>query len=231
MCWSLYFDEAAGWRPETLLKRDFSTDLFLCIFWNTWCELLDILLLLFDIFWWCCCCWCCHINLQIKSSLTPLGRRKAASTLLAAIFRIFVYVLLKFDWLIIFLLENPPRKLKILNFFFLSSFSSRFFKCRGCIYSFLKLGGIYSARAAILTEWKTTLKRDLTIKKCVRWPFNMGPSTWYFHWNFSKCFTLLNLDLSHKWIWKLKKNKKHIFQVSGFIGQSYIKINQSIWTN
>ena len=27
-----FFDKAAGCRPETLLKRNFSTDLFLCIF-------------------------------------------------------------------------------------------------------------------------------------------------------------------------------------------------------
>ena len=35
----------------------------------------------------------------------------------AAIFQI-VYVLLKFERFIIFFLENPPRKLEILNFFF-----------------------------------------------------------------------------------------------------------------
>ena len=33
-CRGLFFDKAEGWRPETLLKRDFSTDHFMCIFWN-----------------------------------------------------------------------------------------------------------------------------------------------------------------------------------------------------
>ena len=49
---SLFIDKAASWRPGTLFKSDFSTGLFLCIFWNTfWCELADILLFLFaDIF-------------------------------------------------------------------------------------------------------------------------------------------------------------------------------------
>ena len=36
----------------------------------------------------CCCClyWCCHNRFLIKSSLTSLGKQKAVSTLLAAIF-------------------------------------------------------------------------------------------------------------------------------------------------
>ena len=42
---------------------------------------------------------------------------KAVLTLSAAIFQI-VYVLLKFERFIIFFLENPPRKLEILNFFY-----------------------------------------------------------------------------------------------------------------
>ena len=51
LCWRLFSDKAAGWRPATLLKRGFSTGLFLCIFPNTfWCELIHILLLLVDIF-------------------------------------------------------------------------------------------------------------------------------------------------------------------------------------
>ena len=57
-------------------------------------------------------------------------------------FRMFTFYF-KFDRLIIFSHENPPRKLKILNFFFLSSFSARFFKCYDCACSFLKSGGIF----------------------------------------------------------------------------------------
>ena len=38
---AFFFDKVAGWKAKTLLKRDFSKGLFLCIFWNTfWCELL-----------------------------------------------------------------------------------------------------------------------------------------------------------------------------------------------
>ena len=87
LCRSLFFDKAAGRRTETLLKRDSSTDLFQCIFQNTlWYQLGDILLLfLVDIFCSYCCCWCCHDKFLIKFSLTPLGRRKAVSTLLDVI--------------------------------------------------------------------------------------------------------------------------------------------------
>ena len=98
-------------------------------------------------FFWCCCCWCCHIKFLIKSSLTPF-------------FRMFIYVLLKFDWLIIFFLENPPRKLKILNFFFLSSFSAQYFKCHDCACSFLKSGGIFCQRGNF--NW---MENDLYKKK------------------------------------------------------------------
>ena len=85
---SFFFDKAAGWRPDPLLKKELNTGLFLCIFRGTfWCELADILFLLVDIFWCCCCWWYCHIKLLIKSLLTPLGRRRAVFALSAAIFQ------------------------------------------------------------------------------------------------------------------------------------------------
>ena len=106
-----------------LLKRDFSTGLFLCTFQNTsWCELLDNLLLLVGIISLCCCYRCCHIKFLIKSLLTPLGRRKVVFTLSVAIFQ---NVCLRFTWIWFvdnFFLKNPPRKLKIQNVF-LQSFS------------------------------------------------------------------------------------------------------------
>ena len=108
--------------------------------------MLDILLLLVDIFWCCCCWWCFHIKFLIESSLTLLGRRKLFSRCWLPFFGMFVYVLLKFDWLIFFFLENVPRKLKILNFFFLSSFSAQFFRCNDCAFSFLKSGRIFCPR-------------------------------------------------------------------------------------
>ena len=82
-------------------------------------------------------------QIPVKPLLTPLGRRKAVFTLLDIIFQNNVYVLLKFDWLTIFFLVNPPRKLKILNFSFLSSFSVRVFKFHGCTCSVLKSGKIF----------------------------------------------------------------------------------------
>ena len=97
LCRSLFFDKTADWKPATLLKRDFSTDLFLCIFWNSWCESLDILLLFLDIFWCCCYCWCCHIKFLLK-----WVDEKLFSRCRLPFFRMFVYVLLKFDWLRIF---------------------------------------------------------------------------------------------------------------------------------
>ena len=76
LCQRLFLDKATGWRPETLLKRGLSTDIFLCVFWNTRRELLDIFLLLVDFLFWCCCyCWCCHIKFLINYFLTPLGRQ------------------------------------------------------------------------------------------------------------------------------------------------------------
>ena len=96
-------------------------------------------------FWCCCCWWCCHIKLLIKSSLTPLVRLKAVFMMSAAVFRMFVYVLLKFDWLMIFFLENSPRNLKILNFFSLIFFS-RCFKCHDYACSGLKSGEVFCQR-------------------------------------------------------------------------------------
>ena len=126
LCRSLFLDKAAGWRPETLLKEDFSTGIFLCIFWNNfWFELFDILLLLVDIFLMVLLLLLLPYQIPVKPSLTPLGKRKAVFTLLDTIFQNNVYVLLKFDWLIIFFLVNPPRKLKILNFSRLHMFSSK----------------------------------------------------------------------------------------------------------
>ena len=98
------------------------------------------------IFSCCCCCWCCHTKFLIKSSLTPLGRRKLFSRCRLPFFRMFVYVLLIFDWLKNFSLENPPRKLRILNFCFLSSFSTRFFKRHDCACSVLKSNGVFCSR-------------------------------------------------------------------------------------
>ena len=111
LCQSIFFDEAAGWRPETLLKRDFNTGLSLCIFQNT--RWYFVLVVVVDIFWRFCCWWCCHM-LFSQSCFS----RKLFSHCRLPFFEMFVYVLLKFDWLIIFFLENPTRKLKIINFFF-----------------------------------------------------------------------------------------------------------------
>ena len=49
LCWSLFFDKAVEWRPETLSKRDFNTGFFLCIFGNTfWRWVLDTFLFSVD---------------------------------------------------------------------------------------------------------------------------------------------------------------------------------------
>ena len=118
--WSLFFDKAAGWRPETLLKRDFSTGLFLCIFRNTFsCEVLDILLLLFDIiFLMLLLLVVLPYEIRDKVFINHNGKTKSCFHVVGCHFSMFVYVLFKFDWLIFFFLEKPPRKLKILNFFF-----------------------------------------------------------------------------------------------------------------
>ena len=61
----------------------------------------------------------------------------------------FVYILLKFDWLIIFFLENRSRKLKILNFFYLFQ---RGFSNVTIAYAHFKKKVEFSAPAEILTE-------------------------------------------------------------------------------
>ena len=88
-CRSLFSDKTARWRPETLLKRDFSTGLSLCIFRNTfWFELVNILLLLADIFYAVVVVGTAILNsFKVFASLTPLGRRKTVFTLSAAIFQ------------------------------------------------------------------------------------------------------------------------------------------------
>ena len=89
LCWSLFSDKAAGWRPETLLKSDFSTGQFLCILKNTlWCEfgwyfvfvLVDIFLLLLLMV-------VLPYEILDKIFVNPTECRwKPVSTLLAAIF-------------------------------------------------------------------------------------------------------------------------------------------------
>ena len=89
LCRSLFSDKTARWRPETLLKRDFSASLFLCIFRNTfWCELVNILLLLADIFYAVVVVSTAILNsFKVFASLNPLGWRKTVFTLSAAIFQ------------------------------------------------------------------------------------------------------------------------------------------------
>ena len=86
---SLFFDKAADWRPETLLKRKkTSAQIFSRVYFETSS---DVSWLVFCcccwlITFWCCCCWCSyHIKYLINTSLTPLDRRKAVFTLPAAI--------------------------------------------------------------------------------------------------------------------------------------------------
>ena len=95
------------------------------------------------VFWWFGCCWCCYIKFMINLRLSHWVDEKLFSRCRLPSFRMFVYVLLKFDWLIIFFQENLPRKFKILNFFFLSSFSARVLKCHDCAWSVVKSGGIF----------------------------------------------------------------------------------------
>ena len=116
----LFFDKAAGWRPETLLKPDFSKGLFLCIFLNTFsCELLDILLLLVDIIFLIVLL-LVVLPYQICDKIfvnNPNGKTKSCFHVVGCHFS---ECLLAFYLNLIgyfFLLENPPRKLKILNFF------------------------------------------------------------------------------------------------------------------
>ena len=104
---SHFFDKTAGWRPETLLKRNFSAGLFLCIF-------------------------LCRLPF----------------------FRMFVYVLLKFDWLIFFF----SRRMLPRTFFLL--FSARLFKGHDCACSVLKSGGIFCPRGNLI--W---MKNDLELNK------------------------------------------------------------------
>ena len=126
LCWSLFFDKAAGWRSETLLEKEFSADLFLCIIWSIWCELLDISLLLVDIFWYCSCCWHCHIKFLIKFSLTPF------SWCWLPFFRMFVYILLKFNLLINFFSRESTKKIEISKLFFAILSSAWLFKRHDC---------------------------------------------------------------------------------------------------
>ena len=76
-----------------------------------------------------CLIFCCCLNdiLLMLLSLLVLPDwvdEKLFSRCQLPFFRIFPYVLLKFDWLMIFFLKNPTRKLKILNLFF-----SHLFQC------------------------------------------------------------------------------------------------------
>ena len=127
LCWSLFFDKAWGGRPETLLKRDLSAGPFLCIFRNTfWYELVDILLLLVDIFFMLLLLLVLPYKFLIKSLLIHWVDEKLFSRCRLQFFRMIVYVLLKFDWLIIFFLENPPWKFFSQLFFSLVVFSAVF---------------------------------------------------------------------------------------------------------
>ena len=68
----------------------------------------------------------------------------------------FVYVLLKFDWLINLFYRQSAKKIEDSQVFF-SIIFVQFLKCHDCACSALKSGIIFSSRAEILTEWKTTL--------------------------------------------------------------------------
>ena len=106
LCRSHFFDKAAGWRPETLLKRNFNAGIFLCIF-------------------------LCRLPF----------------------FRMFVYVLLKFDWLIFFFSRRMlPRMLKILNSLFSPFFSAIFQRSRLHLLSFKIRRNFLPARKSYLNE-------------------------------------------------------------------------------
>ena len=98
-------------KTWNFIKKRLQHRSFLCIFQNT--RWYFVLVVVVDIFWRFCCWWCCHM-LFSQSCFS----RKLFSHCRLPFFEMFVYVLLKFDWLIIFFLENPTRKLKIINFFF-----------------------------------------------------------------------------------------------------------------
>ena len=133
--------------PPILLKRDFIKGLFLCVFQSTfWCELIFFCCCCcccWLIFSCCCCCWFHHINFLIKSLLTHWVDKKLFSYCWLPLFRMPVYVLLKFDWLIISFLQNLERKLRILNFFFSLIFFSAIFQMSPLSCSVLKLNGIF----------------------------------------------------------------------------------------
>ena len=70
----------------------------------------------------------------------------------------FVYVLLKFDLLIIFFLEEPAKKVKNYQLFFFSHLFQRGFLNLTTVHAQFYNQVEFSAHAEILTEWKATLK-------------------------------------------------------------------------
>ena len=75
----------------------------------------------------------------------------------------FVYVLLKFDWLIIFFLEKPSKKLKTLNVFF-SHICQLVFSNVTVAHARFSNQLEFSAHAEILTQWKTTLMTTVLVQ-------------------------------------------------------------------
>ena len=64
----------------------------------------------------CCCCWrCCHNKFIKKYLLISLGRRKTVWRCWLPFFGMFIYVLLKFDWMINFFSREFPKEVEIIN--------------------------------------------------------------------------------------------------------------------
>ena len=108
----------------------------------------------------------------------------------------FVYVLLKFDWLIIFFLKNQQESWKF-STLFLSSFSVRFLKCHDCACSVLKSGGNFCPRGkfnlmennlkTILTPYVSNLKHQCMFKLRLINLYQIlfiNVGTWNLHWRY-----------------------------------------------
>ena len=133
--WSLFIDKATSWRTGALLKET-SEQVFYCVYFETPSDVNWLICCCcWLIFSRCCCCWCCHIKFLIKSSLTPLGRRKAVFTLLAASFQ---NVSLRFTWIWLvdnlFSLESAKKVENSQLFFSLIFFSTVFQMSRLCMH-------------------------------------------------------------------------------------------------
>ena len=152
---SLFFDRVVV-DLEPYLKET-SAKVFSCIYFkrSSYVNWLIFCCCFWLIFSCCCCsCWCCHIKFQIKSSLTPLGRRKAVSRWRLPFFRIsFTFYLSFIGWY--FFSRESAKKVENCQPFFSLIFFNAVFQMSQLRMLSLKSSG-FTAQAEIVTEWKTS---------------------------------------------------------------------------